>query len=521
MRFEDCLAFCPINYLQQVAREHHLETVMYSKSSLLQELLNKFRNPAFIRNAVERLTEVEKLALKIILFAGSAKGINTSDAIEQVSLLLKTKLEEAEAHIESVVRKGFVFKVLNDYESEICLVPSDLAQMLVEIFLVEVTDSIDITGSNPEEYREDGIALLTDVFRLVAGVAKNEVKLTQKGLIYKRNYKALIDGFVIKEDTDADDGEYGLRFRLILDYALQKNLIQEHEGHYQVANGLPGWLSLSAELQLQDVFEFWQSYYGRTNPYLDTFLAVLRRLPVKEWISYTVVVECLHRIMVSNVSAAYASQLGLEALQQLLFMGALSIGFAGSDMVFRITDIGAHLLGQNHTEQWLPQETHFFIQPNYEVLVPQSIDKRILWQIEELAELKQADKMMVYHLNKNSLYYALQQGWQAEQIKTYLKTYSRNKLPQNVEFAINNWAASYGQMYFLKACLLRCADEKTADEILATPKFKKYVKGKLTSTDLLVHLEDYQAFLEALQQEGYMPFTGLFTPTNEPGYGRE
>jgi hypothetical protein len=100
------------------------------------------------------------------------------------------------------------------------------------------------------------------------------------------------------------------------------------------------------------------------------------------------------------------------------------------------------------------------IQPTMEILVPGDFDTLDLLNVGEISDLVQADVMSIYLITKDSVFRALQEGWNSEKILNFLERISRHTLPNNVRINIIGWARSHPEAHIIKGTFLVLSGEK-------------------------------------------------------------
>lgn len=202
----------------------------------------------------------------------------------------------------------------------------------------------------------------------------------------------------------------------------------------------------------------------------------------------------------------------------LLWLGCLEKGRYGKKQVVRLKPAGRRLLlGEKEPFQAAPREEKFVVQPNFEVIAGRELAPQVLWQLHLCADLVQADRMLIFNLNRGSFYRAFQAGRRPEEIAAFFKQHSKYELPQNVLFSLEEWKREMGRVYLVQAAVLRCDSPELAAELKASPRLGRYIVGEITAQDLLVPSEAVQQVLLVLQQEGYLPLPKVITPKMQVG----
>ena len=84
-------------------------------------------------------------------------------------------------------------------------------------------------------------------------------------------------------------------------------------------------------------------------------------------------------------------------------------------------------------------EQRWFVQPNFEWLIPFNFPLDLRWKAAQFADLVQTDRLCTYVLSGDFVKRGLAKGWTAEDIVQFLKRYSAVPLPQNVVASIRQW----------------------------------------------------------------------------------
>ncbi|HHO77370.1 MAG TPA: hypothetical protein ENN05_13215 [Deltaproteobacteria bacterium] len=181
------------------------------------------------------------------------------------------------------------------------------------------------------------------------------------------------------------------------------------------------------------------------------------------------------------------------------------------------------------------------IQPNMEVLVPRDLDPIDLLNMGEIADVVRADVVSIYRLTKRSVFRALRQGWNADEIGNFFDRVSRHDVPDNILKTIKGWSASHAEAHIIKGTFLVFSNARHnvpqgLDEILPgifriPDKCDNDIAAFLDKRDVMVRgmeeesepgsgiswgkllpmkeLSRYQC--KALRKEGIYPF-GMVTP---------
>ena len=144
-----------------------------------------------------------------------------------------------------------------------------------------------------------------------------------------------------------------------------------------------------------------------------------------------------------------------------LELGVLQEEVTGSWI--RIADGALRALKTGKTDAAVhPYSEEAIIQPTMEILVPGDFDTVDLLNIGEVADLMQADVVSIYRISRESVFRALQEGWNIEKILNFLDRISRHALPENVRMNIIGWAKAHAEAHIIKGTFLVFDGEKTS-----------------------------------------------------------
>ncbi|MCA1554647.1 MAG: helicase-associated domain-containing protein, partial [Chloroflexi bacterium] len=133
--------------------------------------------------------------------------------------------------------------------------------------------------------------------------------------------------------------------------------------------------------------------------------------------------------------------------QPLHWLGLVSLGWQdGRVAAFRFTPLGAYLIGLR--AQPPPDEStsgvgRLVVQPNFQIFALEPIAEQMLARLDRFADRVKADRVYEYHLTRDSLYRAQQDGTSVQDVIAFLQQAASSALPQNVERTLEEWGQSY------------------------------------------------------------------------------
>ena len=487
-------------------------------SSLASSVSEHLLVPANVLVAMNGLDEEEMTALRLITLSGGGTGVVVEQCHQKLNQLSRKWRRNGFKVIEALINRGLVFSKREDYR-QMYYVPQDLRDILADFFLTRIFDKI---GSDPARFYPrhvvDHAAPLRHVCLFLSYLRKNEVRLTQAGTIFK---KAQNDLSVLIEEADSDIEQsffpvrYPPRLAFLMYFAKSKSLCEERNDVLRLGSQATSWLEAPYSKWRIDLYQYWLQTFVPHDSDLQTMHWIIMNSPRDSVVSVDKLLEEMDTLSTNHSSHGLSLRVERNLILMMEYLGGLEVAQSRGETIIRVTPVGRALFG---TQDW-PEEvfdTYIYVQSNFEILVPCTIEPRILWAIDSFAQNTKVDQMMVYKLTKNSVYKAMLHGYTPETIQRFLAKHSKTPLPQNVMYSISHWGTSYGRIEFEDVILLKCDSDELADELMMSPKIRVYLKKKVGPCYLVVDRESYESLVAALSEEGYMPKVSAGSPRLVP-----
>ncbi|HHY17028.1 MAG TPA: hypothetical protein GX524_03040 [Firmicutes bacterium] len=514
MNLKEALMNVPIERLTSIADFYGIGLGCDSKQAkdeydvvLASTVASHLLIPANLLVAMNGLNEEEVLALRLITLAGGGSGVVVEQCHQKLNQLSRKWRRNGFKVIEGLIARGLVFTRREGYR-QIYFVPQDLADILSTSFIDSIFQK---TGLDPERFTPrhitDIAAPLRHMCLFLSYLRKNEVRVTQAGTMFKKAQNDL-SILVEEEESSMDESFFPVRYpprlAFLVYFAKSKSLCDERNSTLRLGSQATSWLETLYSQWRTDLYEYWKQAFLSQDSDLQTILWIIANLPDGAVISVSNLLTEMDTLSTSHSSHGLHLRTEKNLVDILEYLGALEVSTQRSELAIRVTPLGKALFG---VAPW-PEETFdtsIYVQSNFEVLVPCTIQPKILWSIDAFAEVTKVDQMMVYKLSRNSVYRALLHGHTPETIQQFLQKHSKNPLPQNVAYSIAHWGTSYGRIEFEDVILLKCDSDDLADELMLSPKINPYLKKKVGPCYLTVNRDSYESLVTALSDEGYMP----------------
>lgn len=511
MKLIDALVALPVERLNSIAYFYGIPVPDCQDGNYSQELAELVSShlliPANVLVAMNGLNEEEILALRMITVAGGGSGVIVEQCHQKLNQLSRKWRRNGFKVIEGLIARGLVFTRREGYR-QVYFVPVDLRQVLSDFFLSAIYQRVSIDPAHfSPRYRFDFAAPLRHVCLLLSYMRKNEVRVTQAGSMFKKCQDDLVT--IIEEDEkNLEESFFPVRYpprlAFLLFFAKSHSLCEERNSSLRLGSEANKWLETPYSQWRQTLYDYWNQTFIEQDSDLQTLLWLIEKSPEDTVLSVSGLLEEMNALSTSHSSHGLNLRVEKNLVDMLEYLGALEVCASRNDTLIKVTPIGRALFGLT---PW-PEEkfdTDIYVQPNFEALVPCTIEPRILWSIDAFAEIIKVDQMLVYKLSKDSVYRAMLHGYTPETIEKFLQDHSRIPLPQNVSYSISQWGMSYGRIEFEDVILLKCDSEELAHELMLSPKIKPFLKKQVGPCYIVVDRESYQDLVAALSEEGYMP----------------
>lgn len=356
-------------------------------------------------------------------------------------------------------------------------------------------------------------ALDDDIFALLAFAAKNELALTQRGAVHKRHLQALQGELALAASEPlrrmglaygwADAYDAGTA--VVLDAALRLELLAMDGGALRVQPArLREWLRLPRSARDAVLRAAWTARLWPSEPLVQHAAAAAQLAPRGVWLALPRLAAWLARFA-GAAPVPLAELAAAQWLEPAAALGWLELG--------RSSRTGELLL-RVPPEEADAQETpgRFYVQPDFELIVPPDVPADVRWELERIAERRSTDQVHVYAVTQSSVRFACENGASAQVIAGFLEEHGMFELPDNVRQAIGQWAGSYGNVSFARVTLLRCANAELAEQVLQHPKAAAYLMARLGDTEFIVPDAAVSELQSLLDKAGLAPRRAIDTP---------
>jgi hypothetical protein len=454
------------------------------------------------------LTAAERKTLGLIVLASGEEPF-TAEALEGSAQGRITGFE-AELGIERLRERGIVVARKKSWGEIIHTMAPGLFTNWQQAFLPGIADCIVDDEQGVESLYEPKSGFLKQLLALLATAQHTGLTLTQKGTFHKKDLQRLQARIVLEEESlkglnisYMHQDKLGKPMAILYDTALRLGLLRSGVSRVEtVPSRLEEWLCqrlAAAERQLQTL---WWEVYTPSDVWLQHGAAALRNVPEGRWLRLSKLASLLQT---SGVPTGGRS--GPEAEQ------ALRAYWAEPMAAFGWLEFGTYRLHPNDPPETVvrkpavttDEEDGWYVQPDFEVIVPPTTPLRARWKLEACAEYAGGDTVDRYKITKESWERALAAGMEPEGLLESLKEFALYGVPDTVEASIKGWNASYGAMTLEDVTLLRCKHARDVAFLKNDASVSGFLTAQIGELDFIVSRSHIKLLLETLRRQGFSP----------------
>lgn len=496
------------------------------------ELAEALSKPELLAAKLASMRHVERRTLETVVRKFAHLPFGTE---ELQTAAASAGLSGAEARVGLILlqRSGVVYELRKAWGESLYMLPEDtfsVWQRLLFPFPSSVC-RLDRSGAAEALGGERG-SLLHDVFRLVADISRENVPLTRKGAIHKKQVQRLSSLLGIK---DADVEPLGLAYpqrdtfgpalALVLDMALRLTLIRPVGQALRADEAnFAAWTRKPLSFIRHSLYSLLRRVTARNEAWHIHLMAAIEQAEPGVWHMLETFFDWLAGCaMIESAQAEDAMSFCANRLLPLQAMGWLETGLtADGKPVFRWRD---DFHPPETTDKWRQPDPKsvteakplLYVQSDFEIVVPPDVPLYVLRSLERMAERLRTDEVWVYRLTKGSLGRTLEEGMTAEECLRVLETNARYGVPGNVSEAVRDWAAGYERVTFAEAVIMRCKDKATADWLAELPEVRPFLPERIGDTVFLVLREKLETLILLISGFGFSPRTTAEPATERVG----
>ncbi len=359
------------------------------------------------------------------------------------------KRHEAELALTKFQSLGLFGKSHNWYASESYEFADEMLPFLIDRLYDDLFNGIPNVKDEVEVIHQLGMTFSRDVVRFLSLLVKRPVGFTKNDVIYKREVPKVLPFFrtaktMQLEGTGIWEGVNGA-IVMTVRQLVNQHLIRLEEGKVSVVGQqVEKWLQMSDEALSDWMLELtYGTIKERQNYMAELLFQWLRHATPGEWMPIRTVFAPLEALGTEKSSQPWISVVDYF-ISIASTTGIIDYGISNErGLVMRIArrSIGA--------------SKKLYVQPNLELLVPEEAPLALHFLAGQLAELKRADLMSTYQLNKERILHLCDRGWTYEDMASALELISENPVAPSVLKTVRDWVGSYNRAVLWDAMIIK------------------------------------------------------------------
>lgn len=460
----------------------------------------------------EQLTSVEEQVLRIAVLRYAEEPF-TSEALEEADPGRMTGFA-AEVGIDRLRRRG----VIETRKKAWGEVFHTLAPGLLTAWQRTLVPALgDPRGCALEDDEVEPVVEPTAGFAkmllsFLAMAANEGLALTQKGTFHKKDIQRIQSRIAAAEERLAGldihymhEDKLGKSVAIVYDAALRLQLLRSGVSKAELReDALRAWLSQPRRRTEEQLLQLWWEVYTPNDVWLQHCAAALRNLPDGKWCGVEQVCSALLDAGVpANGRSREEARSVLQSywLEPMAALGWLELGGRAR----REAPGPAESIDAVRKRGFSEDEDGWYVQQDFEVIVPPTVPLASLWNLEACAEYAGGDTVERYKITKDSWQRALGRGWDGVALLEALAAGAAFPVPETVRTVIEQWSASYGAVVVEDVALLRCKHSRDATFLLKDESTAPYIRTQLTELDFIVSKPHVKQLIEALKKRGFTP----------------
>lgn len=479
--------------------------------------------PERIERALSELQPDEREVLEMIAALADDHGSLLLDDAVLKSNVLFGEPGRFRSVIRSLEEQGLLFS-LRDFWREKLILPEELMEPVLRSCARRLAEQIR-TGAIVE-YADDvstvdscGFAAYHDLITFLSFLAREGAEVTQKGHIYKRTINKIVEKFRSPERLFPEPfGEYMPKHFYFFESFLKRSALARFERTVWLDHSkLKEWLALSYTEWARRMYRFYLTriYAGSRlhHRFLFRIFAEFGREANNQsgggpgWWDPMQIYQTI-----AQKTERWGVWLREEQLKEMIYNPFYILGLierrkgSQGEIYWRWTRFGLEFVTANpphplHSSSgW---DTSFYVQPNLELMVPETVPAAVRWGVEALAEHERADAVHLYRLTRASIRRALEAGWTKEQMLNFLTRFSKVPVADNVQHTVAGWIGHFGKAELWDVLMVKVNDPELAVKLQAHPDFQRWVVLSVSETAFVIRRQDEAQFRNWMSGIGY------------------
>ncbi|MCY0901821.1 MAG: helicase-associated domain-containing protein [Firmicutes bacterium] len=378
-------------------------------------------------------------------------------------------------------------------------VPQELVQLAIQTCLFAALDPVSIAAEPVKVTFSFGRMFRGDVVRLAARIAREPLAITQRRILYKRDMARVlpclrvndVEGLTLRGDLK--ETPFGLFLTLrVLELA---SVITYLDGRVVVLK--EGLLRLvrADEVAWETMVEAATRSFEQAGHLfvIGAYRKCVADLDTGRWYALD---AAFQRLL--QVSTDLSIPTWLESVR--LFGRLLAV--AGEVEIGEHPVHGEVIRRRRHATADVAPASTWVIQPNLEMLVPESAPAVLHLLAGQFGEIIRADEMSIYRLTKPGILQLCDRGWTFTDLTDALSRFSHAPLAPGVLRTLRDWTQEYNRAVLWDVLLVRFESEALLARFLEDPRGQSAVCEQIGPLALSIARQSEKRVREWLAEMG-------------------
>ncbi|MEW5760282.1 MAG: helicase-associated domain-containing protein [Candidatus Thermoplasmatota archaeon] len=329
-------------------------------------------------------------------------------------------------------------------------------------------------------------------------------------------------------------------------FAIENQLVEHQYGRYKITKKAANFFNSSIDEYIEAIKKFFQTKVDKFTH--TTALSILKTIEkfegipinIGELLDYIKFDEGTRDAMIlysesfgqlwrepveidDNVDSTFNNTV-IEVLRLLHWSGLIDVSDSdlnSKDTYVKLSELGNALLTHEYVqlrrEHKNMENNSFVVQPNMEIIALLNMDFSILQTLCQFTTIKNIDKVLTVELTKDSILRGVDSGLNLTKIYDLLSEYSKNPLPQNIEYFIKDMEKREEEITLIPCSgYLKVKDKFLTEELRHREDISKYL-GDLITDEVIALRENVNldALETHLKKKGYFVKTPKDSDKNE------
>jgi hypothetical protein len=361
-----------------------------------------------------------------------------------------------------------------------------------------------------EDGESAGQDVIMDILILVGLIIKEQPQLGKKGQIDKKLIDVVLSQIRLSSDRiapyvgkDASKLPYPISVSVLMDLGLRIGIIDFVDDRVSIdEHRLIKWLELSnsdAKLQL---YRLWFMVHYPQLRSLRQFLLLIPLLPNQQWF---LTGQLLCWVEDHAPEDRGQNDITFRDNMEDLLLCARELGWVETGRTKDGRCVLRSLIGLGKDEQLTVEGLQWFVQPDFEIIVPSGVSYMDHFLMSTYAALSNRDRNYTYRITKETVFSALQQGWSSRDITEHLTSHARFGVPEAIHISLKDWEKQYNGVRMESVTILRCESTGIAEEMMSIPEFNEIIneQSRMKPNIFLVSDNDLNFIKKILSKYGY------------------